>query len=118
MKKTLSILILGVLPVVALAHEAGHGMQGPPRQQGQQMMQKHDMAGTDKVAHASMAGNPGHPSMVSRTIEIVMDDSMRFTPEKISVKLGETVRFVVKNAGKIPHEMALGTPDELVEHTG
>ena len=30
MKKTLSILILGVLPAIALAHEAGHGMQGPP----------------------------------------------------------------------------------------
>lgn len=107
MKKKLSILILGALPAIALAsgdHAGGHGMQG------------HDMSGMNKDAHASMAGKPGDPSKVSRTIEVTMDDSMRYTPDKIDVKAGETIRFFVKNTGKIQHEMVIGTMDELKEH--
>lgn len=113
MKKALTILILGALPAIAVAagnHAGGHDMDG------HRMMQGHDMPGMQKDAHASMAGQPGDPAKVSRTIEVVMDDSMRFTPGKISVKAGETVRFFVKNAGKIPHEMVIGTMDELKEH--
>lgn len=41
---------------------------------------------------------------------------MRFNPDRIDVKAGETVRFFVKNAGKAPHEMVLGSMDELKEH--
>ena len=29
---------------------------------------------------------------------------------------GETVRFVVRNAGKVLHEMVIGTPEELRAH--
>jgi uncharacterized cupredoxin-like copper-binding protein len=45
-----------------------------------------------------------------------MDDSMRYTPDKISVKAGETIRFLVRNSGKIQHEMVIGSMDELKEH--
>jgi len=113
MNKALSILVLGVLPAIALAagdHAGGHGMDG------RVMMQGHDMSGMSKDAHTSMAGKPGVPSKVSRTIEVTMDDSMRYTPDKISVKAGETIRFFVKNAGKIQHEMVIGSMDELKEH--
>lgn len=41
---------------------------------------------------------------------------MRFTPDKISVKAGDTVRFVVRNTGKVEHEMVVGTSSELSEH--
>lgn len=51
-----------------------------------------------------------------RTIEINMMDNMRFSPERIEIKEGETVRFVVKNSGKVMHEMVLGTKKELDEH--
>jgi uncharacterized cupredoxin-like copper-binding protein len=74
------------------------------------------MSGMHKAAPASMAGEPGDPSKVSRTIEIAMDDSMRYTPGKIDVKAGETIRFLVKNTGKIQHEMVIGSMDELKEH--
>jgi uncharacterized cupredoxin-like copper-binding protein len=53
---------------------------------------------------------------VDRTIEVTLDDAMRFTPDNISVKAGETVRFFVRNAGKIPHEMVIGSLDELKAH--
>ncbi|NCV58626.1 MAG: hypothetical protein EBW47_07525, partial [Betaproteobacteria bacterium] len=49
-------------------------------------------------------------------IEVQMTDNMRFAPNRIDVKLGETVRFVVVNAGKVMHEFVLGTKRELDEH--
>ncbi|MHB1077600.1 cupredoxin domain-containing protein [Thiobacillus sp.] len=112
MEKTLLILMLGALPAIALAH----GDSGGHVTKGDRKIQNQDMAGMDKSTWASMAGKPGDPIMVSRTVEIVMDDSMRFTPDKISAKAGETIRFFVKNAGNIPHKMVIGTMDELKEH--
>ena len=66
--------------------------------------------------HASAVGKPGDPAQAKRTIEVVMSDNMRFTPNKIAVKRGETVKFVVKNAGQTKHEMVLGSMKELKEH--
>lgn len=45
-----------------------------------------------------------------------MSDAMRYTPSDIQVKQGETVRFIVKNNGKVKHELSLGTEKELLEH--
>lgn len=61
-------------------------------------------------------GKPGNIKEVSRTIEVSMGDDMRFVPDNIRVKQGETVHFIVKNTGTTPHEMILGTADELREH--
>lgn len=52
----------------------------------------------------------------ARTIEIRMSDDMRFTPERIRVRQGETIRFVVRNKGKVLHEMVLGDGKSLDEH--
>lgn len=65
---------------------------------------------------ANAIGQPGKPENVNRTITITMFDSMRYSPASISVKQGETIKFVVKNSGKIKHEMVLGTEKELKEH--
>jgi len=51
-----------------------------------------------------------------RTIQVKMSDAMRFSPDLIEVKQGETVRFVIKNDGKMLHEFVLGTKKELDEH--
>ena len=61
-------------------------------------------------------GIAGEPKAVKRTVEITMSDAMRFTPDVVEVKQGETVRFVVKNAGKQLHELVIGTKKELDEH--
>lgn len=66
--------------------------------------------------HAAALGKPGNPAKVSRTVEVDMNDNMRFTPANIAVKRGETIKFVVKNNGKIKHEMVLGSVKELKEH--
>lgn len=104
MNKTLTALLLSALPALALAageHSGGHA---------------HDMAGMQQETQASPAGKPGDPAKVDRTVEVSMDDNMRFTPSQISVKTGETVRFFVKNTGKLPHEMVVGTIGALKAH--
>jgi uncharacterized cupredoxin-like copper-binding protein len=61
-------------------------------------------------------GQQGDPGKVTRTIRVAMNDRMRFDPESITVKKGETVRFVVANQGAVLHEMVLGTPEALKAH--
>lgn len=74
-------------------------------------------AGSHAGGHDSSAiGQPGKAASVNRTIEVGMTDNMRFTPSTITVKQGETIRFVVKNLGKVKHEFSLGTEQELLEH--
>ena len=62
-------------------------------------------------------GVPGTASEVDRTIEVVMDDTMRFTPDSIKVEAGQTIRFELKNAGAVKHEMVIGKLEYLVEHS-
>lgn len=108
-KKALSILILSSLPVLVFAagehsgdHHAAH------------VMPDHDMSTMSQAA--SFYGQPGELKHVSRSIEVTMDDNMRFTPSQIDVKAGETVRFTITNSGKIAHEMVIGSLDELKAH--
>lgn len=61
-------------------------------------------------------GKAGVASKATRTVTVEMADNMRYTPSEIQVKKGETVRFVVKNVGKVRHELSLGTEKELLEH--
>ncbi len=61
-------------------------------------------------------GKPGLAAKVNRTITIEMNDSMRYLPADLQVKQGETIRFVVRNVGKVKHELSLGTQKELMEH--
>ena len=64
----------------------------------------------------SAIGNEGSEKKVTRTVKVDMKDTMRFTPANITVKQGETVRFLITNSGKLKHEFVLGTEDELKEH--
>jgi uncharacterized cupredoxin-like copper-binding protein len=61
-------------------------------------------------------GISGDARAVTRTIEIRMSDRMRFTPDLISVREGETVRLVHRNRGKVLHEFVLGTKQDLDAH--
>lgn len=66
--------------------------------------------------HAVAYGIPGKVAQVSRTVEVQAGDSMRYSPATISVQRGETIKFVVKNTGKLPHELVLGDARSLKEH--
>ena len=67
-------------------------------------------------AEQQAVGIAGDPKRATRTIRITMDDTLRYTPARISVKQGEVVRLVVSNRGKAMHELVLGTRAELLAH--
>jgi len=79
------------------------------------------LAGFSPWAHADELsahgfGLPGQKSQVNRTVKIEMRDNMRFSPDKIKVKQGDTIRFVISNAGALKHEFVLGTKPSLQSH--
>lgn len=92
----LSIALSAPVATAALAqgHHKGHGGHGAEKPYGR----------------------PGLAKDVTRTIQVGMNDTMRFTPAEITVKRGETIRFVARNSGKVEHEMVIGTEKELRAH--
>lgn len=78
---------------------AGHGAAASPAQRGQ-----------------TPWGKAGKAQAATRTVTIRMDDQMRFSPSRLRVKLGETVRLVVHNDGKLMHELVLGSRESLQQH--
>ncbi|WP_454672963.1 cupredoxin domain-containing protein [Achromobacter pestifer] len=90
----LALLVAGAAQ--AAGEHAGHAMSMP--------------------AASTPIGKPGDAARVTRTIEVDMTDAMRFTPERIEVKAGETVRINVRNSGRIRHELVLGTDADLKAH--
>ncbi len=67
--------------------------------------------------HAAAAdiGAPGKPEAVTRTIEVTMFDNY-YEPENLTVKEGETVRFIVRNKGEFVHEFNIATPEMHLAH--
>ena len=61
-------------------------------------------------------GIAGEANAARRTIEVRMDDQMRFTPDRLDFRRGETVRCRIRNAGKVMHEFVIGTPSENAKH--
>lgn len=55
-------------------------------------------------------------TVATRTIQVDLLDTMRFSPDRIEVAEGETIRFVIRNRGRMLHEMVVGTPAELAGH--
>jgi uncharacterized cupredoxin-like copper-binding protein len=95
-------LVLSLVSVTgALAHEESKHGKKQDRQTGD---------------HGEALGKPGDPGKITRSIQVEMNDTMRFKPANIKVKRGETIRFIVRNTGKVRHEMVLGAIEELKEH--
>lgn len=72
-------------------------------------------------AHGTFAaGSPGDPKKkVARTIEIIAreaDGKMSYTPDKIEVRRGEQIRFVIKNEGELAHEFLLDSFEGNAKH--
>jgi uncharacterized cupredoxin-like copper-binding protein len=65
------------------------------------------------------AGEPGNPKRPARTVAVSMreaDGQMLFEPNRIDVKRGEQIRFVLQNEGELEHEFMLATQQENDKH--
>ena len=85
---------------VARAHGDAHpaGKAGPVRQEQKDW------------------GIAGEARAARRTVDVRMGDDMRFTPQRIDARLGETLRLRVRNRGKSMHEFVIGTRAENARH--
>lgn len=74
------------------------------------------------VAHDEQhfsAGAPGNAKKPARTVSVVMNDdngTMRFEPNRVDVKKGEQVRFVIENKGVLKHEFILASLQDNNKH--
>jgi len=66
--------------------------------------------------HDAGIGQPGKATAKTRMVKVAMAAPMRFTPAKVSVKGGETVRFVLTNTDDRAHEFMLGEITALQAH--
>lgn len=106
LNRTISLAILAAsaatLSPAALAH-------GDP----EQAKSAHAAARSDDE---TAFGQPGDSAQVTRTVVIDMHDTMRFSPANLTVQQGDTIKFVIRNKGRVMHEMVLGTREDLDKH--
>jgi uncharacterized cupredoxin-like copper-binding protein len=70
-------------------------------------------------AGAFSAGEPGNPKRRAKTIRVTMregDGKMLYEPDKLEVRRGEQVRFVIVNVGELPHEFVLASTKDNLKH--
>lgn len=94
----MSLALLGASPAFAHSPEAHAKKAGPV------------------VKEQKAWGIAGDAKAVKRTIAIRMGDNMRFTPDRIEVNQGDTIRLTLTNTGQVMHELVIGTQKELAEH--
>ncbi|HEY5634899.1 MAG TPA: cupredoxin family protein [Burkholderiaceae bacterium] len=98
-----SALIAAALPDASHAHGDPHAKDSAGRS-------------TEFVPTENAVGRSLPPSKAYRAINVGMSDDMRFSPAEIRVREGEKVRLVIRNSGKVLHELVLGTREELDKH--
>ena len=84
-----------------------HAGEGPPGHS-----HSHDAKGFS-------AGEPGNPKNPARVVLVTMregDGKMLFLPDKIEVKKGEQIRFVIRNNGALKHEFTLASVEDNNKH--
>lgn len=72
--------------------------------------------GTHHGHHNLVSGEVGKPENVTKKIIVEAFDTMKFLPNSIDVKKGETVEITLVNKGKVVHELVLGDKKGLDEH--
>jgi uncharacterized cupredoxin-like copper-binding protein len=95
--KSLTFTFNGPGPFAFVCHAPGHLEAG--------MMGYILVVGPD-VPKVGTKDNP-------RLILVSMDDHLKFMPDRIAVTPGETVRFLLTNAGTVTHEFAVGPKDKV-----
>jgi uncharacterized cupredoxin-like copper-binding protein len=98
-------LLLGaaaLVPITVMPASAGPGAPG----------HSHDHSGFS-------AGEPGNPKNPARIVTVTMTDgdgTMRFIPDRLDVKKGEQVRFIIQNKGALKHEFTLASVQDNNKH--
>lgn len=73
------------------------------------------------IAHdgAFSAGKPGNPKKPARIVQVTAreaDGKMLFIPDRIEVRKGEQIRFIIRNNGVLKHEFVLASVQDNDKH--
>jgi uncharacterized cupredoxin-like copper-binding protein len=91
-------LVVVLLFVILLLTGGGHG------------------PGRHRTEGGGDSGGPADAAKAVRTVDVTTLDLMTFDPSKIHVSVGETVTFLVTNAGNAAHDFTLGDAAMQQEH--
>ena len=67
------------------------------------------------ASSTKMIGKKGDINDVTKVITVKMYDNY-YDPNQITVKKGETVKFIVKNMGELVHELNIATKEMHIQH--
>ena len=65
------------------------------------------------------AGEPGNPRKPFRTVQVTMHEgsgTMGFTPDRLEIRRGEQIKFVISNIGALAHEFVLASTQDNLKH--
>lgn len=113
MKFSQAALVCGALLTAAIV-----GWVGPGYSHGPKAGHGHD----PKAGHSHesfSAGEPGDPKKPARIVNVVMreaDGKMMFVPDRLEIKKGEQIKFLLRNNGDLDHEFLLASTAENLKH--
>lgn len=65
------------------------------------------------------AGEPGDSKKPARIVQVTMREEpgkMMFIPNRVEVKKGEQIRFMLRNSGALEHEFVLASVEDNAKH--
>jgi uncharacterized cupredoxin-like copper-binding protein len=65
------------------------------------------------------AGEPGDAKKPARILQVTMresDGKMMFIPDRVEVRRGEQIKFIIRNNGELAHEFILASTEENLRH--
>lgn len=102
-----AVAIWATAPAWSAAGAPGHS-HGSDAKQGTQH-------GDHATGGTATDGSAGKAADVSRTVRIEARDTA-YNVKQVQVRAGETLKFVVENKGKLPHEFAIASAEENEAH--
>jgi uncharacterized cupredoxin-like copper-binding protein len=113
MKRLVALSATALLALAAAAY--GPGLMPRASAHGD----AHGAHAGEHAAGSFEAGERGDATGPSRIIEIVMkegDGTMSFAPDRVEVKKGEQIKFVIRNQGQIDHELLIDSFANNAKH--
>ena len=106
-KIAMNPLLIVVALCIFLVAARAHSEADQPGKSGQEPM---------RTPAEKLFGKFGDPKKAVHVVYIDMSDTIQIKPAELTIRQGETVKFVVKNSDKDLHQIAIGTREGLEDH--
>ncbi|CAN5748854.1 cupredoxin family protein [soil metagenome] len=101
----------GIVTVAMLLAACSSGASPSPSVTSSEMP-----SGSGMEVNVGALGEPADASQSDRTVHIVANDQLKFDPDSVDAKVGETITFEIENTGTVDHEFVLGSSEYQADH--